>query len=419
MKLAKTVFPSGFLWGASTASHQVEGGNYNQWSVWELSHANELAKNAQKRYGYLPNWPEIKNQAEDPANYISGRAVEHWQRYKEDIDIVKSLNCNALRFGIEWSRIEPSEGEWNDAALKHYKEYIAYLNHKGITPVLNIWHWTVPVWFEEKGGLAKRSNLYYVERFVRKVADELLDDINYVLTLNEPNTYTANSYGNGRWTPQIKNLFIAAKVYRNLITLHKRMYRVLKSAKPSLMIGSAPQLGNIQAKRPHNIIDGIATQIMRNIWNWSYVSLTKKQHDFIGFNYYFTDYFQGRFKRKNPKVPLNDLGWYAEPEGLYPLLVRVWARYKKPIIVTENGIADKSDKLRRWWIEETIVAMERAISEGVDLRGYFHWSLLDNFEWDDGWWPKFGLIEVDLKTMKRTVRPSAKWFSEKIVELKS
>ena len=143
-----------------------------------------------------------------------------------------------------------------------------------------------------------------------------------------------------------------------------------------------------------------------------------KYQDFVGFNYYFTDYYKG-FKRVNPKVPVNDLGWYMEPEGIYPLLLRLWSRFKKPIIITENGTADQDDEYRQWWISETIVAMERAISEGVDLRGYFHWSLLDNFEWAYGWWPKFGLVSVDRTTMKRQVRKSAVWYSSQINRNKS
>lgn len=414
----KNIFPKSFLWGVSTSSHQVEGGTYNQWAVWELENAARLAKSASKRYNHLPNWDKIKTQAQNPENYISGKAVDHYGRYREDIDIVRSLNFNAFRFGIEWSRIEPEEGKWDREAIEHYKEYIKYLRERGLEPVLNIWHWTVPVWFEDKGGMLKRRNLRYVCRYVQKLADEFAGDISYTLTLNEPNTYTANSYANGRWTPQEKSLIKAGWVYCNLVSLHKRMYKILKKANPKILIGSAPQVGNIQAKRPHSLVDELTTQVMRSIWNWWFLSRTRKQHDFIGFNYYFTDYFSGFFKRKNPRIPLNDLGWYAEPEGLYPILLRVWDRYKKPIIITENGIADADDKLRQWWIDETIIAMERALSEDVDIRGYFHWSLLDNFEWDDGWWPKFGLVEVDRNSMKREIRPSAKWLAAKLISLR-
>jgi beta-glucosidase/6-phospho-beta-glucosidase/beta-galactosidase len=183
------------------------------------------------------------------------------------------------------------------------------------------------------------------------------------------------------------------------------------------MIGVASQLANIQAKRPHNIIDETITMWMRYIWNWWYLNRIRNQQDFIGFNYYFTDYYKG-IRRDNPGAPRNDLGWYMEPEGLYPLLIRVKAHYKKPIIITENGVADHRDEYRQWWIEETIVAMERAMSEGVELHGYFHWSLLDNFEWKYGWWPKFGLVHVDREHgMKRTIRPSSEWFAKKIIAM--
>jgi beta-glucosidase len=167
---------------------------------------------------------------------------------------------------------------------------------------------------------------------------------------------------------------------------------------------------------------------MRYFWNWWFLNRIQAYQDFVGFNYYFTDYYQfggykGKknidvFHRENPNFPKNDLGWYMEPEGIYPLIIRVWNHYKKPIIIAENGLADSKDEYRRWWIEETIIAMERAMSEGVQIKGYFHWSLLDNFEWAYGWWPKFGLIAVNRQTMKRTVRPSAVWFSKKIAEFR-
>lgn len=208
------------------------------------------------------------------------------------------------------------------------------------------------------------------------------------------------------------------KVYWNLVRAHKSSTKILKKHNPRILVGIAAQLANIQAKRPHNLFDGMSTKIMRYFWDWWFLRRIRRYQDFIGINYYFTDYYTGLFKRQNPKIPLNDLGWYMEPEGLYPLLLRTWARYKKPIIVTENGVADSRDEYRRWWIEETILAMQRAMSEGVKVKGYFHWSLLDNFEWDKGWWPKFGLVEVDrARGMKRTVRPSATWFAQKIGQL--
>ncbi len=412
-------FPKHFFWGASTAAHQVEGSNYNQWSVWELENAKELAQTAHQRLHALPSWNQIKSEAEEPENYVSGKAVEHYKRYKEDFAIAQELNLNAFRFGIEWSRLEPEEGIWDEAEIAHYKRYIAELRRRHIEPFLNIWHWTMPVWFTDKGGFTKRSNQQYFERFVQKIADEFAEDLTYIITLNEPNVYTSFSYLTGEWPPQKKSIISFAKVYWNLTRAHRAAYRILKKSKPGLYVGIAAQLGNIQSKRPHNILDNVSTKWMRYFWNWWFLARIKRYQDFVGINYYFTDYYTGLGKRINPSVPVNDLGWYMEPEGIYPLMLRTWTRFKKPIFITENGLADQDDEHRRWWIEETIVAMERAISEGVDLRGYFHWSLLDNFEWKYGWWPKFGLVDVDRKTMTRTVRPSARWFADTIKKLNS
>ncbi len=410
----KNQFPKNFFWGASTASHQVEGGNHNQWSVWELSVAKEQANVAHRRLGYLAVWDDIKAQAEDPNNYVSGMGVDHYRRFKEDFVIAKNLNLNAFRFGIEWSRIEPEEGRWDEAEIKHYRTYIAELRNAGLEPFLNLWHWTAPVWFSEKGGFARRKNVQYFERFAQKIADEFGEDLSYVITLNEPNVYTVLSYYNGEWPPQTVSRIETLRVYWNLTRAHKAAYRAFKTKNSQIMVGVAAQLANIQAKRPHNIVDGVSTKAMRYLWNWWFLNRVKHQQDFVGFNYYFTDYYKN-FRRDNPEVPKSDLGWYMEPEGLYPILLRVWAHYKKPVIITENGVADADDQYRQWWLEETIVAMEKALSEGVDLRGYFHWSLLDNFEWAYGWWPKFGLVEVDRKNgMKRTPRASAKWLAEKI-----
>ncbi len=408
------IFPNNFYWGASTASHQVEGGTVNQWSEWELAHASELARTAKQRLGYLENWNEIKAQAENPENYVSGKGVDHYRRYEEDFALARKLHLNAFRFGIEWSRIEPQEGVWDEKEIKHYYDYIISLKKQGLEPFLNMWHWTMPTWFTEKGGFEKRANLKYWKRFVQKIVDEYGDHINHVITINEPNVYASFSYATGEWVPQKKNWINATFVIWHLVVAHKQAYRIIKKKNPRTQVGVASQLANIQPRRPHNLVDILATQYMRLFWNWWYLNRIRRYQDFVGFNYYFSDYYRV-LTRDNPTEPKSDLGWYMEPEGLHPLLVRIAAHYKKPIYITENGVADATDQYRQWWLEETIVAMERALSDGVDLRGYFHWSLLDNFEWKYGWWPKFGLIEVDRKNgMKRSIRPSARWFAEKI-----
>lgn len=424
IKDKNSAFPEAFLWGASVSSHQVEGGNNNQWTVWEQSNCANLAKTAKERIGHAPAWDKIEAQATDPNNYISGSGVEHYSRYEEDFDLVKKLNFNSFRFSIEWSRLEPQKGQWDEREIEHYRRYIRELKKRGIEPVINIWHWTNPLWFEAEGAFKKRSNLKYFSRFVRKLSKEYGKDLKYIIILNEPNVYAAFSYlvkdvtSQHQWPPEEKNVIAFMRTFWNLITAHKKAYKILKRAHPHLQVSSAVQLANIQAKDPHDPQDELSTKIMRYFWNWWFLNRIRSYQDFVGINYYFTDYYDGLFRRKNPHVPLSDVGWYMEPEGLFPLVMRAWDHFKKPIIITESGVADMQDQYRRWWIEESIVALERAASQGVDLKGYFHWSLLDNFEWAMGWWPKFGLVAVDRENgMKRTVRESAKWYAEKISEL--
>jgi beta-glucosidase len=406
-----------FFWGASTASHQVEGDTDNQWSVWELSIAAHQAKNAHKRLGWLKNWDDIKEQATNPNNYVSGRGVNHYNRYKEDFDILQKLNMNAFRFGIQWSRLEPKEGVWDASAFEHYKTYIKELKSRDIEPFLNIWHWTAPTWFTDKGGFAKQSNVKYFIALVAKINEELLDEVNYVITLNEPNVYMGNSYMAGEWPPQEKNKIKGLWVYFNLLKAHKKAYKIIKSKRPDISIGVAQQLANIQAYRPGNLFDNLIVKIMRYFWNWWWLFKAKNQMDFIGFNYYFTDYYKG-FEKISLKTPVNDLGWYMQPGGLLSLLERVNAHFPgKPIIVTENGVADSKDQYRQWWLHETMQAIDTARSQGIPMVGYLHWSLLDNFEWAYGWWPKFGLVEIDREHgMKRKIRPSALWWAEEIAK---
>jgi beta-glucosidase len=154
------------------------------------------------------------------------------------------------------------------------------------------------------------------------------------------------------------------------------------------------------------------------VWNWWFLNRIRGQMDFVGLNYYFTTYYSWHLQTKNPSQPLNDLGWYMEPNGIERLLKSVWERYRLPSLITENGLADTRDTQRQWWLEQTMIALERTQASGVPLLGYLHWSLLDNFEWAYGWWPKFGLVKVDRTTMHRAIRPSARWFADQIKQFK-
>ena len=428
-------FPKNFMWGASVSAHQVEGGNKNQWTVWEVTNQYRLAKEAEKQFGWLPNWDKIASRATNPGNYLSGRAVDHYNRYADDFKIAKSLNLNSFRFGIEWSRIEPEPGKWNLEAIEHYSKYIESLKKQGLQPVITFWHWTMPIWFAEKGGFEKRDNIFYFVRFIKRVAKELVIPCGWVLTINEPNSYIGMSYIDGQWPPHTHSPFKAALVFHNLAVTHRQVYKMLKALEPKLMIGVATQCNNNQPKRPSNPFDQVVAGVANYWWNWWFLNRIKNSQDFVGFNYYFTDYFKGlmrknphrhnhhhtghrgphRQSRHNPPGPLSDMGWYMEPSSLYKLIMKVAKRYKKPIIITETGVADELDQYREWWLEETLSAVKKANDNNARVIGYFAWSLLDNFEWSQGWWPKFGLVSVDReKDLKREVRGSGKWLAKYI-----
>lgn len=411
--MAKHPFPKDFLWGASTAAHQVEGHTLNQWSVWEKQMADELACSADKRFGWLPDYAKFKSLATDPKNYISGAAIEHYERYEADFDLAKQLHLNAFRFSIEWSRVEPQPGEWDEQAITHYRRYIAALKKRHLEPIPTLWHWTMPVWFTDRGGFQKRRNLVFFERFVAKMIEEFGSEFRYVLILNEPNVYAAFSYLQGNWPPQHHSLLETVAVFMNLKRAHCRAYKLIKELQPAIQVGCAAQLSYIQLSKP-GLLPSIYAWQYAYLWNWWFLNRTRYCLDFIGLNYYFTDYFSNSWRPINPQTPINDMGWYLNPGGLYPLLGEVYKRYHKPLIITENGVPDRGDKVRKWWLEESLAAMQKALQDGLPLFGYLYWSLLDNFEWDSGWWPKFGLIEVNRQTMERTIRPSGRWFGRQV-----
>jgi beta-glucosidase len=415
------IFPDDFLWGASTAGHQVEGGNYDQWTVWELAHAKELAASAEKRAKALPTWQQISlpKSAKEPDNYVSGKGVDHFHRYKEDFDILKSLNLNAFRFSIEWSRVEPEEGVWDKTAIDHYHNYIAELKKRGIEPVVNLWHWTHPVWFEEKGAFSKSGNVGYFLRFVSKVSEEFGKELKFVLTLNEPNIYiTYPEWNAGVPVPPAGPLWRRVLMLFSLIKAHKMSYLILKKAHPHLQIGAAYQMAN-NTKKTNSWLSAAAVWAANKFGNYYFYDRCKRRLDFIGFNYYFTNVFEGMKLVPQKDGPKSDLGFYMDPSGVGEVATKLWIRYHKPVMVTENGVADATDQYRQWWLKETMLSLIRARKAGVDLIGYMHWSLLDNFEWAFGWWPKFGLVEVDREDgMKRTVRPSAKWWAKQLSVLK-
>lgn len=414
--IPKLDFPKKFFWGASTAAHQVEGGTHNQWSIWELENAATRAQQAKYEFTHLPVWEEIKDEAINPKNYISGAACNHYNLYEEDFDRLTQLNMNAFRFSIEWSRIEPEEGRWDNHAIEHYKLYLHALQRRGIEPFVTLWHWTMPEWFTAKGGFEKRGNVKYFVRFAQKVCHELGAEFRYLITLNEPEVYMYHSYLNANWPPMKDSKKTALCVYFNLINAHKKVYQVAKNINRKFIVGATMNI-------PHDYAGDDAWLTQKTAKFRQYVShfftrRIRKHLDFIGLNYYFTNRYYGS-RVHNPDEKVSDLGWDMQPQDIEFVLERLHKEFGLPIIITENGVADRGDRYRKWWISETVVAMQRALDKGVKLEGYLHWSLLDNFEWAYGFWPRFGLIEVDYKTQQRTIRPSAKWFGQVIKKLRN
>ena len=403
-------FSKNFLWGAATASHQVEGGTHNQWSVWELENAKSLAAQAEYQYGDLDNWEAIKAEAKNPDNYVSGRASDHYNYYKTDIAIAKKLNMNSLRFSVEWSRIEPSEGRWDSAAIDHYKQYVAEMKQQGIEPIITLFHFTLPIWFAEAGGFEKRSNVKYFTRFAEKILTELGKDITYVITINEPEVYAYESYYLGHWPPAVLSKRKMVTVLNNLAHAHNQTAKLIHGINRRYKVSIAKNSNYFYAGDTAKLsIESAKT--MQFFQDDYFLKKVSKQCDFLGVNFYFSNRVYG-YRIHNPNDRISDLGWDMSPSDIEFALERLWARYELPIIITENGCADAGDANRQWWLSQTLGAVQRALKAGVDVRGYMHWSLLDNFEWDKGKWPRFGLVAVEYKTMKRTVRRSGLKYGE-------
>ena len=351
-----------------------------------------------------------------PENFICGRSVDHYNRFKEDIDILSSLGMNSYRFSVEWARIEPTDGNWDENEIKHYNDVIEYLLSKNIVPMVCLLHFTLPIWFEEKGGWTKKENVIYFYSFAKKMI-ESYPKVKFWLTMNEPIVYSMVSYCLGEWPPCRKNPIVFKRVAKNLAHAHKLVYSSEKARNPTIEIGFAK---NMMHFRKIGRMLGFANYTWNNMW----FDLVGDKFDFIGINYYMaidvswsmvtrasTNIFNESVNVDNPKI--SDLGWEICPDGIYEV-IKSLAHHNKPIYITENGIADAQDTKREKFINDHINQVLRAKNEGIDIRGYFYWALTDNFEWDKGKWPRFGLIEVNYDTMERKIRNSAYFYSKKI-----
>jgi len=298
---------------------------------------------------------------------------------------------------------------FDEKELIHYHAVIQALRKRNIEPFVTLWHWTLPLWLAEKGGIENREFSFYFERYTEKIVQTFGKDIHFWITQNEPDVVSAHAYLKGAWPPQKKNLFSYYYVMKNLISAHKKSYAVIKRYFPEAQVGIAKH--NIWFEAVNNTsLNRLLKKIADFGWNDWFLKKIKNEQDFIGLNHYNHHRINNGFNKNENKIQ-TDFGWEFYPKSLY-FAVSELKRYNKPIYITEHGIADAFDELRPQFITASLTALHRAIADGADVRGYLHWSLLDNFEWDKGYFLRFGLIAVDLETEVRTPRPSALLYAE-------
>lgn len=371
-------FSEGFLWGTATSAYQVEGGIEN--SDW----SNE---------------------------FPAGRACNHYNLYEKDFDLIKKLNQNAYRFSIEWSRIEPKQGKFNEKEIEHYRKVLSALKSKGIKVMLTLHHFTNPLWLAEIGGWENSEVVFYFLRFAKRVFTEYFDFVDFWITINEPLVYASKSYLDGTWPPKIKSFFSLLRVIKNQITCHKKIFENFHKLKSDVKVGIAKNNIYFEPFSSKSNLDKFNVSINRYFWNEYFLNRIKNYLDFIGLNYYFHLKIKFPSQNKNKNKIVSDINWEVYPEGIYYVLKEL-KKYNLPIYITENGLADAKDKKRLDFIKDHLFWIHKAIKKGIDVRGYFHWSLMDNFEWDSGFEPRFGLVEIDYKTLKRKPRSSAEFYAK-------
>ncbi len=391
-------FPPDFFWGAATASYQVEGGIEN----------TDWAKAAQE--GRVP---------------ICGKACDHFNRFEADFDIAKSLGHNAHRFSIEWARIEPEEGKFNAEAIEHYRAVLSALNARGIKPFVTLWHFTLPLWFSEKGGFEQKNSPQIFARYCKFVVSQLDDVCTDYVTLNEPEIFSSLGWIRGAWPPfkrftlidfshdvskehrqtestarkSIGSFFVFLKVLKNLAKAHNLAYVEIKAVSPDVLISSLKHVHVFDSNR--NIFNKLKAHIANYFLNHYFLKKLSGTVDYYSLNYYRYTKFGD-----TAVYPVSDMGWKLNPENIYEALMYL-AQFKKPIIISEAGIADAKDVYRADYITKQVLGIWRAIQDGADVRGFMYWSLLDNYEWDLGFEKRFGLVEIDYTTLERKIRPSA------------
>lgn len=387
-------FPENFLWGSATAGHQIEGDNV---------HSQNYVR-------------EIREKYQEP----SGKACNHYQLFREDVDLIASLGHQAYRCSIEWSRIEPEPGRWDAAALDHYKELLDRLHARGIKTFVTLNHGTWPQWFEELGGMTKRENIAPFLRYIEKAVTELRDRVDFWMVVNEA-THTLHG---------------DPKVGFNFIRLHGQAYRLIKSLTDA-PVSSAQMAVEYFPTRFYDELDRIMTAwkdfrtngvFLHAIRTGELISPgvdaeacpeVKDAIDFWGVNLYTRHMIDSRrAKEDGPRLTHKQLkmipvDFYLEemfPEGMDSMVTRFSAT-GKPVYITENGCSCDDDRFRIVYLTLYLSALHDAMQRGADVRGYLYWSLMDNYEWHS-FLPRFGLVDVNFKTFVRTPKPSAYFYRD-------
>ncbi|MEO6628404.1 MAG: family 1 glycosylhydrolase [Aquihabitans sp.] len=380
-------FPEGFTWGTATAAHQIEGGNANN------------------------DWWAFEHRAGSGTAEPSGDACDSYHRWREDADIVASLGLDNYRFSLEWSRIEPADGEFSQAALDHYARVCEGLKERGIDPVVTFHHFTTPQWLVDQGGWERPETAERFAVFVEKAAARLDGLMSRACTINEPNVVAVCGWLLGFFPPGKQEGSARAEAVSNVfIDAHRQAVSAVRSSAPGTPVGLTLSMAEYVA------VDGAEERMAkdRRLMEDIFLDATGGD-DFIGVQTYSRH-------RVGPNgmvgaeegVPTLAMGYEYWPQALEATLRRAWdyTGGQTPLLVTENGIGTDDDTQRIAYLGEALAGVLRAMGDGVDVRGYTCWSLLDNFEWAFGYRPKFGLVGVDRTTFARTPKPSAQWLSE-------
>jgi beta-glucosidase len=386
-------FPSGFLWGAATAAHQIEGNNvHSDW--W-----------AAEQEGRLP--------------YRSGLACDSWNRWQHDLQLLKDIGLNAYRFSVEWARIEPEPGFFDQHALDTYRQQIQAMRVAGIEPMVTLHHFTGPLWLEQQGGWRNRDIIQRLATYADRVARELGDLVEWWITINEPSILAMKTYLEGAWPPQRPgDIRGYVRMLRHAAFAHGAARSAIRGHRNNARTSMAFAIWPLEPVRRWNPIDQAMARLGDWLWQGRVLRRTAHLLDWVGVNYYTRVRVGWPPERSDAALDPHagagdrtDFGWEIYPRGLYDVLQRA-GRYNKPVVITENGISDSDDDQRPGYIVSHLEQILRAIRDGVDVRGYMHWSLMDNFEWADGFTQRFGLAEVNFTTFERRLRPSARLYGE-------